>query len=75
MHPRNLEYSTKNIPIPSKQDYLKCLVEKSENLIKRMRWKAYFFDNNNDDSDNENNLRFGFKSNATPPSNQHLVEF
>jgi hypothetical protein len=29
-------YSTKNIPIPSENDYKKTLIEKTEHLCKRM---------------------------------------
>ena len=36
----NLNYSTKNIPIPSARSYLPKLTEKIELAIKRMRWKA-----------------------------------
>ena len=34
----------KNIPIPPINAYLKKLIEKVENVIKRMRWKAFFFE-------------------------------
>ena len=39
-------YSMKNIPIPPRNPYLKNLIEKTENVIKRMRWKAFFFERN-----------------------------
>ena len=38
-----LEYSLKNIPIPSRDNYLRNLIEKVESVLKRMRWKAHFF--------------------------------
>ena len=38
-----LEYSLKNIPIPSRDNYLRNLIEKMESVLKRMRWKAHFF--------------------------------
>ena len=41
----NFNYSLKNIPIPSNNLYLKTLIDKVSSLIRRMRWKAYFFDN------------------------------
>ena len=65
--PMNLEadfgYSLKNIPIPSKGSYLKCLVEKVESLLVRMRWKMKFLDEDKrgNDKGKENNY-FGFKS-------------
>ena len=40
----NLGYSVKNIPTPSERTYKKQLVESIEAVIKRMRWKAIFFD-------------------------------
>jgi len=36
----------KNIPITPRNAYLKKLIEKTENAIKRMRWKAFFFERN-----------------------------
>lgn len=35
--------SLKTIPIPDKREYLQNLVTKTEDLIRRMRWRAYFF--------------------------------
>ena len=53
--------------------YLKCLLDKVENLIRHMRWKAYFYYNKNE---TENTVeRFGVKSTAPPPINQHLANF
>ena len=39
----HFDYTGKNILIPSKTEYVKCLMEKIETFIKRMRWKANFF--------------------------------
>ena len=38
-----LGYSKKNIPMTPQRAYMKNLLEKNEELIKRMRWKAYFY--------------------------------
>jgi len=69
----------KNIPIPPRNSYLKKLIEKTENLIKRMRWKAFFFErnkekdeDNNDDSETNN---YGFRSRKCPPHNDELDNF
>ena len=65
----------KNIPIPRKSSYLKCLIEKVESLIRRMRWKAHFHEkkgNCNDDTETEN---YGFKSDYAPPQNENLNAF
>ena len=64
----------KNIPIPSKNAYLKNLIFKLESFIKRIRWKAYFLDKPNkiDDAATINN--FGFKSVLTPPKHFNAFE-
>ena len=38
----------KNIPIPSRNTYIKKLIEKTESVIKRILWKAFFFEQNKD---------------------------
>ena len=43
MESKTIGYSLKNIPIPSKSSYLKSMMDKVENFIKRIRWKAHFF--------------------------------
>ena len=45
MESKNLGNSLENIPIPSKASYLKSMMDKVENFMKRIRWKAHFFDN------------------------------
>ena len=45
MEKLNLDYSLKNIPIPGKIPYMKKLLEKVENFIRRIRWNAFFFEN------------------------------
>ena len=67
-------YSLKNIPIASEQKYLKCLADKIGLFIRRIRWKAYFYDQgrSNDDKKRGN---FGFKSMNTPPKNEYLKPF
>ena len=68
----------KNIPIPARNSYLKKLIEKTENLIKRIRWKAFFYEKNtnSDENDyNEDNENYGFKSRKCPPQNDELCNF
>ena len=72
MNKINYDYSMKNIPIPPESSYLRNLIEKVEKFIKRLRWKAYFFEHPCDNTTNDN---FGFKSNKTPPQNEHLNPF
>jgi len=83
MEKTRFNYSMKNIPIPPRNSYLKKLIEKTESVIKRMRWKAFFFeqnkdknntDHNNDDGSIDNN-NFGFKSRKCPPQNEDLNNF
>ena len=72
MNARNFGYSLQNIPTPSKSWYVKSMMEKVESFLKRVRWKAHFFDNPREDTETEN---YGFKSNTTPPQNEHLNPF
>ena len=75
MEAKNFGYSLKNIPIPTKSNYLKSMVEKVESFIRRLRWKAYFFCKDAKRYDNASVNSFGFKSLATPPQNEHLKAF
>ena len=69
----NLDYSIKNIPIPTRKSYLLQLMEKIEMLIKRMRWKAIQFSNNeNNDSKTE---WYGLKSLSSPRPVKELTPF
>ena len=71
---KNFGYSLKNIPIPTKKYYLKCLVEKVESLIKRMRWKCLFYERKLNKMNNEiQDETYGFKSKKTPPQNHLFV--
>ena len=72
----------KNIPIPSQQSYLKCLTDKVEHFIRRLRWKAFWFEkkpnktnNSSDEESDEIVDNYGFKTTKTPPTNIHLKAF
>ena len=41
----NMEGSTKNIPIGKNSDYIETLIAKTEDLLRRMRWKVFFHKN------------------------------
>ena len=69
----NVGYSTKNIPLPSQNDFLQRLVEKTEQFLHRMRWKAYFFLNS--DTSTSSKDTYGFKSTNNPPPIDKLKEF
>ena len=70
----NYDYSMKNIPIPSDQAYMKTFIAKLEAFIGRVRWKAFFFDQSND-NDNSHSANFSFSTVNTPPQNEHLKYF
>ena len=72
---KNFGYSLKNIPIPSKPNYLKCMIEKVESFVKRLRWKAFYFCKEKEKPENKPQNLFGFKSPTTPPQNGHLNSF
>ena len=42
----NFGYSIKNIPIPTQRQYKLQLIDKIEAVIKRMRWKALYYKDN-----------------------------
>ena len=52
------------------------MIEKTEAVIKRMRWKFYWFSTNNSSSSEESKSEnFGFKSKNTPPTSNELEAF
>ena len=44
----NFGYSVKNIPLNNERNYKLRLIEKIEAVIKRIRWKATFYDARNE---------------------------
>ena len=69
----NLGYSTKNIPIPNKKEYLKCLISKAEKFMRNIRWRTFFF--LNPDISTEDKETYGFTSTKCPPYIPELKEF
>ena len=69
----NFNCSTKNIPIPTNKEYLKRLIDMTEKLINRMRWRAYHFLNPSTAPDHRET--YGFNSKKTPPQVPELNEF
>jgi len=74
MERKEFGYSLKNIPLPSKQSYIKSMIGKMQSFIKRMRWRALFFDNPSE-TENVTNRNYGFRSEKTPPQNKELLQF
>jgi len=70
MEHTRIEYSLKNIPVPSKSEYMLLLTEKIESLLKRMRWKAHFFNTGGNNNNPTNN--FKLKSRKCPPTCKDL---
>ena len=68
----NLDYSTKNIPLPSRSEYMKRFIEETEHFLRRMRWRAFHFLNQTEASTKET---FGFKSRNSPPRINELIPF
>ena len=68
----NIEYSTKNIPIPNKDEYKMQLIAKTEHLIKRMRWKTLQFLGK---LENIASFTYGFPSSKCPPVVDQLSVF
>ena len=71
MEKLNLGYSLKNIPIPSQRSYKLKLMEKTEMVIKRMRWKAIFCDSEESVPKNT----YGLKTLKTPSQVKELLAF
>ena len=50
MEKLQLRYSPKNIPVPSERSYKLQFMDKIDQVIKRMRWKAFFYTNRSEDT-------------------------
>ena len=74
MEVKKLGHSLKNIPIQTKQHYLKSMIDKAESFITRLRWKENFFEKPDQPISN-NSTNFCFKSNVTLPQNEKLTPF
>jgi hypothetical protein len=72
MEKLNIKYSNKNIPIPTKTAYKLQLINKTESVIKRMRWKTLQFLGKLNNTGKET---YGFRSHKCPPSIDELAEF
>ena len=75
MDRRTFNYSLKNIPLPTVKLYKLKLIKKVEQVIKRIRWKAHFFDKKDNEKDQEPAENYGFKSRTCPPQVKDLIKF
>ena len=71
MEKLQLRYSPKNIPIPSERSYKLQLMDKINQVTKRMRWKAFFYTNKSEDTQKT----YGLKSLNFPPKIKEMVPF
>ena len=67
-----LDYSKKNILIPSQKEYKLQLVAKTEHFIKRVRWKALEYDGKLLAQDKKT---YGFRTRNCPPPSTELKKF
>lgn len=75
-----LDISLKDVPIPSRNTYIKDLVEKFKNLIDRIRRYIFFnFHKGDTGHENEESTDYEFKkalkTGRTPPSSHLLQDF
>ena len=68
-----IKHSTKNIPCAKQEVYKEALIQKTQHLVRRMRWKAKFFEE--EDHNVEEHETYGFKTTCTPKPIQHLQAF
>ena len=81
-----LNFSLKNIPVPSEPRYFKEIFHKTEGFLTRVRWSAFFYlkknnsennndDDNDDDEDSISRETFGLNTAKSPPALKETAEF
>ena len=66
----------KNIPTPFQESHKLLLIDKIESVIKRMRWKVYFFMENKVNNEEEPRKEtYGFQSKYHPSQSKYLEAF
>ena len=71
-----IDQSVKDIPVPNNYTYIKRFIVKLESFIRRLRWKAFYFDHKNNESDDKiDNEYYGFKTERSPPQHPSLAGF
>ena len=66
------DHSLKNIGLPSQDAYKAKLIDKVENVVNRMRWKAHFLLNGPAFGEN---CKYGFKSKKSAPACSEMKSF
>ena len=67
------DYSMKNIPIPSKEEFMIQMIHSVEYFVKNIRWRAFFFLNPSQSTQSKET--FGFRSTSPAPFVPELREF
>ena len=75
MEKLQFDYSYKNVPVPHDDEYKMQLMEKIELVIKRMRWKAHFFEENDENEETAQPETYEIKSLNCPPPIKGLTNF
>ena len=70
----NFNYSLINFPSQNNDTQCKNLIKKVESFIKRIKWKAFFFERQRGDND-ETTANFEFKLVKALPKNDNLIHF
>lgn len=71
------EFSLKDIPLPTLDEFKKSYLVQANNFIKNLRWRVLFSDKKHKDSNNVDTSTklFPFKSRKCPPSTKELDGF
>ena len=67
-----LDYSMKNISLPSQKEYILGLIYSVETVVKNLRWRAHFFINPQEKASKN---KYGFKSLKAAPNLKELQSF
>ena len=70
-----LNYSLKNIGLPTHNTYLRNLIDKTESFVQRIRWKAHFFLHGNESTRTDRNNTYGLKSKRCAPPVKEFKPF
>ena len=73
MQKLEFSYSLKNIPMPSRMEYQKVLTDKMDKFLGRIRWKLFWFRNEN--ARKEKLETYGFNSTRYPPTSKEPRDF
>lgn len=68
----NFGYSLKNIPVPSNEEHRRGTILKTEDLLQRIRWLVWLFENPSERPPKET---YGFKTTRNAPQSKSLIPF